>query len=174
MNNATLINATSGKVEYYTPAPIIEAARRVMGGIDLDPASCEFANRTVQAQTFFTLADNGLRQPWYANTVWLNHPFGRESNPLWIGKLIDGFARKHFHAACCITFACTSEAWFQPLFAYPMCFLSPRTNYLDAHGRTVRGVTKGSVVTYLGPNVQRFADAFGTLGAVMVPERMAV
>ena len=36
VNNATLINQTSGKVEYYTPADIVEAARRVMGSIDLD------------------------------------------------------------------------------------------------------------------------------------------
>lgn len=34
-----LINQDSGDVEYYTPTEITEAARRVMGGIDLDPFS---------------------------------------------------------------------------------------------------------------------------------------
>lgn len=33
MDNAQLINQTSGDVEWYTPARIIEAARRCMGGI---------------------------------------------------------------------------------------------------------------------------------------------
>lgn len=61
---AQLINQTSGDVEYYTPPFIIEAARRVMGGIDLDPASSEIANRTVKATRYFTEADDGLQQEW--------------------------------------------------------------------------------------------------------------
>lgn len=35
MNAAQLINQTSGRVEWYTPTLIVEAARRVMGAIDL-------------------------------------------------------------------------------------------------------------------------------------------
>lgn len=61
MNAAQLINQTSGDVEYYTPAFIIEAARAVLGGrIELDPASCDFANQTVQAGRIFT--DPGMVQ----------------------------------------------------------------------------------------------------------------
>lgn len=33
--------------EWYTPAFIIKSAHDVMGGIDLDPASCERANETL-------------------------------------------------------------------------------------------------------------------------------
>jgi len=70
MQNHQLINATSGEVEYYTPVEIIEAARRVMGGIDLDPASSENANRIVRATRIFTAQDDGLSQPWNGR-VWL-------------------------------------------------------------------------------------------------------
>jgi hypothetical protein len=51
--------------EWYTPHAFIEAARRVMGGIDLDPASHEEANRNVEATTFFTKDDDGLNRSWY-------------------------------------------------------------------------------------------------------------
>jgi len=169
MNNAQLINQTSGSVEYYTPSPIIEAARRTMGSISLDPASCHAANQPVKATRYFTIADNGLARDWIADTLWMNHPFSRQYNAAWIRKLIHEHMSGRIQQACCITFASTSEAWFRPLFDFPQCYLSPRTNYIGTNGRPVRGVSKGSVVTYLGPNVDSFAREFSQLGNVMVP-----
>lgn len=170
MNNATLINQTSGKTEWYTPAPIVEAARRTMGGIDLDPASSAKANETVRASCYFTRADDGLSQQWFGR-VWMNHPFGAESNGPWIAKLVEEYKAKRVSQACCIGLSSTSERWFQPLFDFPICFLSPRTNYLEPDGRVARGVTRGSAVAYLGPNVAGFIEAFGGLGRVMVPAK---
>jgi len=161
MNAAQLINQTSGEVEIYTPAKIIEAARVTLGGfIELDPASSEKANETVKARRFFTLKDDGLNQIWAAQTLWMNHPFSRKGNPMWINKLIRNYEMRYTRAACCITFASTSEAWFRPLRDFPQCYLSPRTNYLLPDGTVYKGVTKGSVVTYLGPNVELFRRAF--------------
>lgn len=65
--------------EWYTPEKYIEAARMVMGSIDLDPASNDFANETVKAKTFFDEEQNGLEQKWFGN-IWLNPPFGRRKN----------------------------------------------------------------------------------------------
>ncbi len=167
-NNAQLINQTSGKVEYYTPSAIIEAARQTMGGIDLDPASSHTANRVIKAAAIFTEADDGLCQFWWGR-VWMNHPFGRVTNPLWIGKLLEEYTAGRVEQACCITFASTSEAWFQPLLACPVCFLAPRTNYRLPDGSIMRGVTKGSAVAYLGPNMTAFVEHFASLGSVMLP-----
>jgi len=60
--NHQRINATSGEVEYYTPVEIIEAARRVLGVIDLDPASSEAANQIVKATHIYTVKEDGLLQ----------------------------------------------------------------------------------------------------------------
>ena len=49
---------------------------------------------------------------------------------------------------------------------YPQCFLIPRTNYRGPGGEIVRGVTKGSVVTYLGSAVDAFRREFSALGKV--------
>lgn len=169
MNAATLINQTSGDVEIFTPRPIIEAATQALGGtISLDPASCEAANAIVGALRWYGKEADGLSQPWQADTVWMNHPFSRKGNALWVNKFLLSYQRYHFYEGCCITFASTSEAWFVPLMKFPQCFLHPRTNYLKPDGTIYRGVTKGSVVTYLGHDLERFKKAFAGLGTVKV------
>lgn len=222
MKNHQQINQTSGKWEYRTQPFIIDAARRVMGSIDLDVASCEAYNEVIGAAAIFTLPPfdvageivsllpNGkekvitlpvrkfrhtgaLARSWRAGTVWMNHPFGSSQQPCkagccraecvgrgwhtasylpgnreWIGKLIEEYKRGNFVQACCTTFAATSETWARPLLQYPTCFLAPRTNYLDESGREVKGVTKGSTVTYLGPDLDRFAWEFCVYGEVKV------
>ena len=161
-----LINADSGNTEWYTPKEIIEAARKCLGKIDLDPFSCYMANKTVKATDIYTKEDDGFEQEWFGK-VWCNHPFSRENNNRIAAKVI-----KEYNSGSeivMITFAATSEKWFKPLLEYPQCFLHGRTNYLDQNGNKVKGVTKGSVVTYLGKNVSAFYKAFKHLGTIKVP-----
>ena len=72
--------------EWYTPSMIIEAARECMGQIDLDPASCKAAQRTVKATQYFTAKDDGLVQPW-SGRVWCNPPFSCKA--LWCQRLVE-------------------------------------------------------------------------------------
>ena len=166
MNNAQLINQDSGDYEYYTPIEIVEAARIVMGSIDLDPFSSHEANKNIKAVKYYS--DNGLIGAWKGN-IWMNHPFSRVMNPLCINKLITEYVKKNLKQSCNITFAATPEKWFQPLLEFPQCYLSPRTNYYLPDGTLKRGVTKGSVVTYLGDNVDTFIEVFdGKFGKVKI------
>lgn len=61
--------------DHYTPYDIVEASRSVLGHIDLDPASCELANKIVRADFILTAEDNGFVQDWAGN-VFLNPPGG--------------------------------------------------------------------------------------------------
>lgn len=161
-------NADSGNVEWYTPLSIIAAAKQTMGGIDLDPFSSIAANRRIGATHIFTERENGLTQDWFGR-VWMNHPYGKATNGACINKLLMEFGMGNVQEACCITFANTSEKWFRPLLCYPQCFLSPRTQYIDAlTDEPVAGVTKGSVVTYFGSDILSFREAFKALGVVKI------
>jgi len=168
MTNHQLINQTSGDVEYYTPILIVEAARRTMGGIDLDPFSSRTANNRIAATSIYTVEDDGFAQPWFGR-VFCNHPFGRTTNPRFSAKLVEEIRRGQIEALCCITFAATSEKWFRPLLAIPQCFLTPRLNYVLPSGAVKRGVTKGSVVSYYGKDVHRFVEKFSQFGVVKLP-----
>jgi len=160
-----LVNQDSGNTEYYTPLEIVESAREVMGWIDLDPFSSETANKRIKAALFYD--HDGLDRSWYGR-MWMNHPFGRVMNAPCINRLIWHYEEAEIEQACCITFAATSEKWFRPLLDYPQCFLYPRTNYINPDGSIKKGVTKGSVVTYLGPNVSVFCEEYSQHGKVKI------
>jgi len=168
MNNATSINQNSGNSEYFTPINVVEAAREVMGCIDLDPFSSAEANKRIKAAAYFSKEVDGLSKCWFGN-VWMNHPYGRKLNKDCIRMLIKSYYHENISQACCITFAATSEKWFQPLLYFPQCFLHPRTNYYFPDGTLKKGVTKGSCVTYLGDNIDKFIKVFdGKFGKVKI------
>lgn len=67
---------SSASNEHYTPAEIVERARRVLGEIDLDPATCAKANETVKAARIFDASSNGFTVNW-SGRVFLNPPGGK-------------------------------------------------------------------------------------------------
>jgi hypothetical protein len=65
----------SNSAEHQTPAYIVEPSRKVLGMIDLDPASCAEANKVVQALTYYAPPHDGLMFDWYGRVL-LNPPGG--------------------------------------------------------------------------------------------------
>lgn len=157
--------------EWYTPAQYIEAARQVMGSITLDPASNLIANKTVKAESIFTIDDNGLKQSWYGN-VWLNPPYGfsednRESNQaVWTARLVEEYKAGNVEQAVLLVNAVTDRQWFKPLWDYPLCFTDHRIKFYspDADGGSP---TMGSVLVYFGANRDAFIESFRCFGAVV-------
>lgn len=162
------VSANSGENEWYTPPEYIEAARDVMGSIDLDPASCDTAQVNVKAKRFFTAEDDGLSKKWTGN-VWLNPPYSKD----WIGQ----FAAKvvsesgRFAQAVVLVNNATDTAWFHELasVASAVCFLRGRVKFLDRTGKPANTPVQGQAVLYVGPNVESFRKRFSSFGFVVVP-----
>jgi ParB family transcriptional regulator, chromosome partitioning protein len=156
-------------VDWHTPVEYISAVREVLGEIGLDPASCEVANQTVKALRYFDKETNGLQQEW-RGSVYLNPPHDRVY-PIgpWITKLLQEHQAGHVESALLLVDAATSAAWFQPLYAYPMCFVQGRIAFVSGDGKKSSQPINGSVFVYLGKEMSTFARIFGQFGKVFLP-----
>ncbi|MCG6216245.1 hypothetical protein [Vibrio furnissii] len=90
------------------------------------------------------------------------------SNLDWINKFLSEYQAGHFEQGICITFANTSELWFRKLLPFAQCMPNKRIQYRNPDGTISDNVTKGSAITYLGPNVDQFAAAFRHIGTIKV------
>jgi hypothetical protein len=152
-------------VEWYTPGRYIEAAREVLGGIDLDPASSELANETVQADEIFTQDEDGLVADWHGR-VWLNPPYGKGTG-LFTTKLVEEHAAGRVSAAVLLINAYGFDSgWFQPLWNHLLCFTDHRIIFTSPQ-RGTGGPANANLFVYLGPDAQRFAEVFSEFGAIM-------
>lgn len=150
----------SGDNEWYTPAEYINAARSVMGTIDLDPASNEYANETVRASTYYTEETNGLEKEWFGN-IWLNPPY---STAL-IKEFSDKVATSSFDQAIILVNNATDTSWFKTLVskASAIVFTSGRIRFEKRDG--AKGAPlQGQAFLYCGENPQRFIDVFSKYG----------
>ena len=92
--------------EWFTPYRYVEAARKVLGRIDLDPASCDEANKVIKAERYFTKEDDGLSKGWTGH-IFLNPPYGTTNGKSNIGlftrKLVQEFSNGNVKAAIVVT-----------------------------------------------------------------------
>jgi DNA N-6-adenine-methyltransferase (Dam). len=157
---------SSAKENWGTPPWIVEAARRVMGSIDLDPASSEEANKVVRAGCYFTKEDDGLSGLWNLHderklNVWLNPPGG---------KTVDGKSKV--------------KLWWQKkltqregpgceysLLDFPTCFFKRRVDFIDpVTGKPVKGNTHSSCITYVPGSLNEtdyFYEVFSEFGKIV-------
>jgi len=192
-----IVQHSSESAEHYTPSPIVEAARSVLGAIDLDPASCSLANEVVRAAAFYGpggLAPDGLAEPWIGR-VFLNPPGGnvpdeykgcgtKSNAALWWATLAEAWRTGEVESAIFVGFMLEVLRSAQGLdvpqpIDFPLCVPSNRI----AFDKPVDGVRVGSkqpshvnVIVFLPPKIElyrtktvaQFGRTFGAFGRCRV------
>lgn len=170
--NASRYGGHTGDFEWYTPAPYIAAAVRVMGGIDLDPASCAVANETVGAEQFFTLEDDGLAQPWRGR-VWMNPPYSQPLMSQFCNKLCEEAAYGNVSEVVVLINNTTETAPFQRMaqIAKAICFPAGRVDFWHPDKETSHP-QQGQALLYFGENVAAFCAEFEPFGFCVRVDRL--
>ena len=150
--------------EWYTPHKYVDAARLVMGGIDLDPASNAVANKTVRADLYYDRSVDGLTRPWLGR-VFLNPPYCKNQSA-WVSYLIQQYEMGVTSQALLLIPASTETGWFQWLWSYPVCFTNHRIHFLSEDGKR-NSPTIGNAFVYFGSRVDLFTSVFSSFGVVV-------
>lgn len=167
-NLLTYKHVSDDSYEWYTPPEYIEAARTVMGSIDLDPASCDEAQQQVKATKYYTKEINGLTQPWFGN-VWLNPPYCMPEVHQFTEKSIISFECGNIQQAIILVNNATDTTWFQGLLSRGcVCFTSGRIHFYSPGGEQKLQTRQGQSIFYLGSNQPLFVKEFSQFGTVMV------
>ena len=155
---------------WYTPRTYVNAARRVMGGIDLDPFSSPEANETIQARHFFTTSVSAFNRQWRTPKmakeypdglrVWMNPPYSAGLIHRAVSAFLEAHAAGHIAQAVILANNSTDTQWFKALreVAEGVCMTTHRIAFEAVDGKRVSGNTRGQVFFYFGSPAQ--AEAF--------------
>jgi phage N-6-adenine-methyltransferase len=113
-------------VEWATPDDLFARLDREWGPFTLDAAATP---ENAKCKRFFSQADDGLKQDWSRDRVWLNPPYGRQ-----IGAWVEKAAREARCGAlvCCLLPARTDTAWWHD-------YIEPARRQGAAHVEFLRG-----------------------------------
>lgn len=168
-------NSVSKNKDWQTPVEYIDAVREFFDGIIcLDPCSNEHS--IIGAENEFKLPEkDGLVEIWNHETVYVNPPYGRNSENKtsiknWIQKCTEAFKKYGSEIIALIPVATNTKHWQGDIFLYAasICFLKePRLKFL-LHGKTIdKGAPMACALVYWGNRQARFHNIFSKFGKVV-------
>lgn len=160
----------TGNVEWITPPRILDVARRIMGDIDVDPATTQFANENfVKAAVYYTKHDDGLNRdnPWNGR-VWMNPPYKTGLVLPFCQRFVTELCYGSMTQGMVVINNCTETRHVQLLLeeADVLCLLNKRLSFLAADGSEVKQSMQGQVLMYFGPSMSVAEEEMLMLGAV--------
>ena len=160
------ISNNSGENEWYTPIEYIVSAKKVMGDIDLDPASSETANIIVRAKEYYTKEDDGLKQEW-GGRDWLNPPYSQPEISMFAKAVLE----QDFSEIIILVNNATETDWFYTMYqkCNAVCFVRKRIKFLDKDGFPSGSPLQGQALLYSGDKRVEFVNEFKRFGICLFP-----
>lgn len=168
--------------ENYTPSYFFEPCRDFLGGFDLDPFSNAIAQKSIQALTFWTKADNALSQDWTPyKKKWVNPPYSANVIKLAIAKTLE---HSHIGETLLLVNTSSSAKWFQACMEKCSAYLHPSKRIafynpyreIEYQKKTKKrtGNEYDQTLFYFGNRPLEFAEALASLGNAVQPIRKSV
>ena len=160
------VTNNSGNNEWYTPKQYIDLARDVLGGIDVGPASCEYANRTVQAGKYYSVDNDGLDKDWKGR-VWMNPPYAADLVTRFTEKYVKEYQAGNITSGIVLVNNATETKWFINMVgeAKAVAFTKGRIRYdTQEKGDGSGAPLQGQAFLYFGYNPEKFMDVFSKVG----------
>jgi len=166
------------RVDWQTPDKYLDAARAVLGEIELDPGTSAIAQKRIQAKKFYTRHDSCLDHDWHGK-VWMNPAY--TLLPEMTDKLIRSHRLGNVPEAIFMTHTKTVwDAWFQDAFREcdSICFVNELVEWYPGHmddlDSSSLGINfpmpaydeRGTVIFYFGDNTDKFKEHFTQFGAI--------
>lgn len=167
---------------WYTPEVYVDAARAVMGGIDLDPFSSKSANQHINARWIYTIHDSAFDRRWWLTParrkecknglrVWMNPPYSSPDISNAVALFSQKFMRGEVEQAVVLTNNATETRWFAELWriSRAICFTDHRISFVCQDGKRSSGNTRGQAFFYICSHSavereRRFLSRFSEFG----------
>jgi len=166
--------------DWGTPKKYVDAVRQCFGGIiGLDPCSNRFS--IVNAETEYLLpTHDGLKEPWKAATIYVNPPYGLDSQrgrtiKDWLRKCEEAYRVNGAEVIALVPVATNTGHWKKYIFgrATAVCFLyDTRLRFLENGEDSGKGAPMSCAMVYWGRDIGRFSDVFMPFGAVLNLENL--
>jgi hypothetical protein len=169
--------------QWHTPDEYLNAARELMGGIDIDPATDEKAQLRIKAKVYYTKETNGLDKPWMGR-LWLGTPYAEGLINQFTDRAIEQYRMGNVTEGLILTHTNnTHYSYFQEILraCSAICVVNDCIRWVKGHedeekAAQALGVSwipeytkHGNVVFYLGQKVNEFCGIFSKFGVCLCP-----
>jgi hypothetical protein len=161
-------NSITEKKDWCTPPKYIELINKMLGEIDLDPCSNKYS--LIDAKVKYILPTNGLTESWNYKKIFVNPPYGRNTDGTsiydWIFKGVESY--KNGNELLYLIPVATNTKHFKELIfkhAKGICFLNDtRLKFWSEGKEDKKGAPMSCCMVYFGNDYDKFQDIFENVG----------